>query len=289
LKTLTRGQKVNKGVSGVILAIILVVLYAPFIIMARLSFGLQNIAVWPPSGYSLISYRKLFDPSNFSLYTISGEPLTNYGPPLYLSLIVGFITALIATGLALMAALAFRDQFKGRNSLFYIIVSGMVTPGVILGLGARLFADQIGIGAHWYSTGILMHVAWTMPFGFLVFLVFLNRFDRSIEEAAAVLGATPWRVFRTVTLPILSPAVVASLLFGFTLSFDEVQRSTFVMGQDNTLPMQLLAATSVRVTPVIYALGTIVMFASLVIVASLLLVLARAGRRRVRVEQEAES
>lgn len=276
----TRGWYVVRFVGAAIFTLVLLGLYAPFGIMASLSFQEQGTAIFPPSDLSTISYEKLFSPSNYSLFRIAGEPLTNYGPPLRLSLVLALLTAVVATGLALMAALAFRRRFRGRGPLFYLLLLGMLTPGVILGLGMRLLADQLGLGAHWYTTGLLLHVAWTMPFGFIVFLIFLNRYDSSVEEAAALLGASPWTVFRTVTLPILAPGVMASLLFGFTLSLDEVQRSSFVMGQDQTLPMELIAVTGVRTTPVVYALGTIIALVSFVLLAIYVLSFERGARKK---------
>ncbi len=119
------------------------------------------------------------------LFRIPGEPLVNYLRPIGLSLTLALLTSIIATTLALMAALAFRQRFRGRGIVFYALLLGMVTPGIILGLGFRLFADQIGLPTGWRTTGLLTHIAWTMPFGFIVFLVFLNRFDHTIEEAAS--------------------------------------------------------------------------------------------------------
>ncbi len=278
---LSAGQRALKGLSGTLLAFVLLILYAPFAVMITLSFQERGTAVFPPSEFSTISYQKLLEPNNYSLFTIAGEPLTNYLPPLRLSLLLALLTALLATTFALMAALAFRRQFRGRGSLFYVLLLGMLTPGVILGLGMRLFADQVGMQAHWYTTGLLLHVAWTMPFGFIVFLIFLNRYDSSVEEAAASLGASRWTIFRTVTLPLLMPGVMGSLLFGFTLSLDEVQRSSFVMGQDQTLPMELLAVTGVRITPVVYALGSLIAVVSFAFLALYWLAFERERRRTV--------
>jgi putative spermidine/putrescine transport system permease protein len=129
----------------------------------------------------------------------------------------------------------------------------MVTPGIILGLGFRLFADQIGLPTGWRT--------------------------RTIEEAAAVLGASAWTTFRTVTLPVLAPAVLASLLFGFTLSFDEIQRSSLVLGRDQTLPIAIIGATTVRITPVLYALGSLIALVSFALVAFYLLFFERERRR----------
>lgn len=279
MRRLTTGQRILKGFSGTLFAFVLLLLYAPFAVMMSLSFQERGTAVFPPTDFSSISYQKLLEPNNYSLFTIAGEPLTNYLPPLRLSLILGLLTAVLATTFALMAALAFRRRFRGRGALFYVLLLGMLTPGVILGLGMRLFADQLGMQAHWYTTGLLLHVAWTMPFGFIVFLIFLNRYDESVEEAAASLGASRWTVFRTVTLPLLAPGVMGSLLFGFTLSLDEVQRSSFVMGQDQTLPMELIAVTGVRITPVVYALGSLIAVVSFAFLALYFLGFERERRK----------
>ena len=276
---LSRGQRIFRVVGAVLFALILIILYAPFFIMGILSFAERTTAVFPPSDFSFISYQKLFNPNDFSLFRIPGEPLVNYLRPIGLSVTLALITSIVATILALMAALAFRERFRGRGVAFYALLLGMVTPGIILGLGFRLFADQIGLPTGWKTTGLLTHIAWTMPFGFIVFLVFLNRFDRTIEEAASVLGASGWTVFRTVTLPVLAPGVLASLLFGFTLSFDEIQRSSLVLGRDQTLPIAIIGATTVRITPVLYALGSLIALASFAFVALYLIFFERERRR----------
>ncbi|HKG28747.1 MAG TPA: ABC transporter permease [Thermomicrobiales bacterium] len=276
---LSRGQRIFRVVGGAVFALILIILYAPFLIMGILSFAERTTAVFPPSDFSFISYQKLFNPNDFSLYRIPGEPLVNYLRPIGLSVTLALLTSVLATTCAMMAALAFRERFPGRGAVFYALLLGMVTPGIILGLGFRLFADQISLPTGWRTTGLLTHIAWTMPFGFIVFLVFLNRFDRTIEEAAAVLGASAWTTFRTVTLPVLAPAVLASLLFGFTLSFDEIQRSSLVLGRDQTLPIAIIGATTVRITPVLYALGSLIALVSFALVAFYLLFFERERRR----------
>lgn len=276
---LSQGQKAFRVAGGIIFILILIILYAPFFIMGLLSFAERTTAVFPPADFSFISYQKLFNPTNFDLYRIPGEPLVNYLRPIGLSVTLALLTSIIATVLALMAALAFRERFRGRGIAFYLLLLGMVTPGIILGLGFRLFADQIGLPTGWKTTGLLTHIAWTMPFGFIVFLVFLNRFDRTIEEAASVLGADSWTVSRTVTLPVLAPGVLASLLFGFTLSFDEIQRSALVLGRDQTLPIAIIGATTVRITPVLYALGSLIALVSFAFVAFYLLFFERERRR----------
>lgn len=278
----SRLQRLFGVISGGVFGLILLFLYAPLAILILLSFQTRTTAVFPPKELTTVSYEKLLNPNDFTLFTIPGEPLVDYWPALTLSLTLAVTAAVIATVLALSAALAFRDGFRGRNSLFYFLLLGMLAPGVILGLGLRLFASEIGLEPSPWTTGLLVHVAWTMPFGFIVFLIFLNRMDRSVEEAAAVLGASRWKVFRTVTLPLLTPGVMGSLLFGFTLSLDEVGRSSLVMGLRNTLPLELLAATGVRITPVVYALGSIIAVTSFAFLLVYVLAFER-QRRKVAV------
>lgn len=280
----TAGQRRFRYVGFAALALVLIALYAPLLVMTLLSFTESQTARFPPSDLTFISYQKLFQPDATELFRLRGEPITDYGPPLRLSLLLGVLTAVLTTGLGLAAAMGFRRRFRGRNTLFFVLLLGMITPGIVLGLGVRLGANLVGLEPRWYSTGLLVHVAWTLPFAFVIFMIFLTRFDEQVEEAAAVLGAPPWRVFRQITLPILRPAVLASLLFGFTLSFDELQRSAIALGRDVTLPRALVSVTTIRITPVVYALGTVVVIASLAVVVTYLLTFERERRRMSQVD-----
>lgn len=275
----TRGQRIFKFISMGFVVLVLAVLYTPLLVMTSLSFTKDQTSTFPPSGFSFISYEKLLHPDRIDLFTIAGEPITDYWGPLQLSLVLGVLTAVVATALGLSAALAFRQRFPGRNSLFFLLLLGMITPGIVVGLGIRLVSTAMDIEPRWYSTGLLVHVAWTLPFSFIIFMIFLNRFDRQIEEAASMLGATPVQVFRHVTLPILRPALLASVLFGFTLSFDELQRSALALGQDVSLPRALVSVTTIRVTPVVYALGAIIAIASLALVLAYLILFERDAKK----------
>lgn len=275
----TRGQRIFRFVSMGFLLLVLAALYAPLLVMTSLSFTEDQTSTFPPTDLSLISYEKLLHPDRIELFTIAGEPITDYWGPLQLSLLLGALSAVVATVLGLSAAIAFRQQFRGRNSLFFVLLLGMIAPGIVVGLGIRLLATAIDLEPRWYTTGLLVHVGWTLPFSFVIFMIFLNRFDRQIEEAASMLGATALQVFRHVTLPILRPAVLASLLFGFTLSFDELQRSALALGQDMSLPRALVSVTTIRVTPVVYSLGAIIAIASLALVLAYLVMFERDAKK----------
>ncbi|MCY4065079.1 MAG: ABC transporter permease subunit, partial [Rhodospirillaceae bacterium] len=161
-------------------------------------------------------------------------------------------TALFST----MLAMAFRRKFRGSNLLFYTIMLGLMVPGVLLSLGLATLMRQIGIPPAWWSSGLGVHVVWTLPFGFLVMMAVFNRFDSSLEEAARDMGAGEWTVFREITLPLILPGIVAAGLFGFTLSYDEFARTTLLSGEYNTLPLDINASMTQRIRPTLFALGT---------------------------------
>ena len=115
-----------------------------------------------------------------------------------------------------------------------------------------------------------------------MFAVF-NRFDRSYEEAARDLGASPWQTFRHVVLPIILPSLVGVGLFGFTLSYDEFARTLMTAGTYNTLPLEIYGMTTNVTTPVLYALGTLTTaFSFLIILACLAAILVLRARRARR-------
>jgi len=155
-------------------------------------------------------------------------------------------------------------------------------PGITVSLGLALVFQRLHIPLHWLTTGLAVHVMWTLPFSLVVFLMFFNRFDASIEDAALTLGATRWQAFRHVTLPVMQPAVLTSLLFGFTLSLDEFQRSLLITGTEQTLPLMVMASVTTRITPTLYALGTLTTLLSFAVVAGYLLLLTLSLRKSQR-------
>ena len=125
-------------------------------------------------------------------------------------------------------------------------------------------------------------MTWTLPFGLLIMFAIFNRFDRRYEEAARDLGATPWQSFRHVVLPIIGPSVIGIGLFGFTLSWDEVARSSQAIGDLNTLPLELRGLTTTVTNPQIYALGTVTTGVSFAAIFGSILLIQAARRRQAR-------
>jgi putative spermidine/putrescine transport system permease protein len=241
-----RRARVKAGFS-VYYAIFLIFVYGPMFAMFTLSFqGPRGGVTFPMRGLSFFWWEKMMGPSAV------GDIKSSLTRSLILAIIVMVITAILST----MLAMAFRKKFRGSGLLFYAIMAGLMVPGVLLSLGLASLLRVVGIPPAWWSTGLGVHVVWTLPFGFLVMMAVFNRFDGRLEEAARDMGADEWTVFKEITLPLITPGIVAAGLFGFTLSYDEFARTTLLSGGQNTLPLDINAAMTQRVQPTIFALGT---------------------------------
>ena len=250
--------------------VFLVFIYGPMIAMFILSFqGRRGGTSFPMRGTSFYWWQKLVEPSTVG--DLQGALLRS----LILALIVMVITALFST----MLAMAFRKRFVGSNLLFYTVMAGLMVPGILLSLGLATLMRQIGMPAAWWSSGLGVHVVWTLPFGFLVMMAVFNRFDTSLEEAARDMGADEWTVFKEVTFPLILPGIVAAGLFGFTLSYDEFARTTLLAGEFNTLPLDINASMTQRIRPTLFALGTASTLFSLVMIGLFLVVYSVLYRR----------
>jgi len=176
-----------------------------------------------------------------------------------------------------LAGLAFRKKLWGGNALFYVVVASLIMPSIIVSLGIGLEFRLLDNGLKWalealgltstleeygtslglFTSALGAHLTWTLPFGLLIMFAVFNRFNPAYEEAARDLGATPWQGFRHVVLPLIAPSVVGIGMFGFTLSWDEIARTSQAIGDVNTLPLELQGLTTTVTTPSIYALGTV--------------------------------
>jgi putative spermidine/putrescine transport system permease protein len=186
-----------------------------------------------------------------------------------------------------MAAQAFRKNFPGKTVTFYLIVLGMIVPGILVGLGSGLVATTTGIERHWWSTAFATHVVYTLPFAFLVMLAIFNRFDASVEEAAWSLGVSPITTFRKVTFPLIFPGVLSAMLFAFTLSYDEFSRTLLSSGREQTLPLAIYSTFSVEIHPNVFAFGvlTTLFSFSLLAVYAILMTLSVRRAKRVAIQE----
>ncbi|WMS41087.1 ABC transporter permease [Acuticoccus sp. MNP-M23] len=237
-----------KALMWAIFILFVLFLYAPIATIVLLSFqGPEGGLTFPMRGVSLHWFAELFGPQ--SIGDIWGAFRRSFG--------LGVIVMISTVIISFIAGLAYRRRFIGSTVLLYVAIASLVMPSVVVSLGIGAGFELAGIQRHWYSSGVGAHLTWTLPFGLLIMFAVFNRFDRSFEEAARDQGASPWQTIRFVVVPIILPSLIGIALFGFTLSYDELARSSQAIGAVNTLPLELQAMQTNTTTPVIYALGTL--------------------------------
>lgn len=278
-------SRVLKPVLAFYVALFILFLYGPFIVLAILSFqqGPEGGPQFPIVEWSTYWYRHIFGLTEAS--RVAPLPI---GQAMLRSLTLAFATMVVSTVLGVMSAQAFRKKFRGSGIVFYLIVLGMIVPGLLTGLGVALVAKNIlNVDRHWWSTAFVQHVVYTFPFAFLVMLAILNRFDASVEEASWSLGVSPARTFRKVTFPLIFPGVLSAMLFAFTLSYDEFSR-TLLSSNEQTLPLAIYGTFSVEIHPNIFAFGvlTTLFSFSLLAVYAILMTLSVRRAKKMAIQED---
>lgn len=251
----------------------LVFLYGPTVTIAILSFqGPQGGLTFPMRGVSLHWFHDLFEQQAV------GDIWGSFSRSLVLGLMVMVTTVVVSV----MGGLAFRKRFPGSGAIFYLIITSLVIPSILVSLGVGLIFSQSGLAIHWSTSGFGAQLTWTLPFGLLIMFAVFNRFDKSYEEAARDQGASAWQTVRHVVLPIIAPMLIGVALFGFTLSYDEFARTLLTAGSYNTLPLEIYGMTTNVTTPVIFALGTLTTAFSFGIIGLFLAIVVILNKRRSR-------
>lgn len=253
-------------------------LYAPIVSLVIFSFNESRlVTVW--SGFSTKWYGELFnDPQ-----------LINAA---WLSLQIAAIAATIALVLGTLAAVAlvrFR-RFRGRTLFSGMVSAPLVMPDVITGLALLLLFVAMESLLGWPQgrgmlTIVIAHATFCTAYVCVVVQSRLSDFDRSLEEAAMDLGASPLRTFFDITLPIIAPALISGWLLGFTLSLDDLVIASFVSGPgSSTLPMVIFSKVRLGVSPDVNALATIIIgFVALgVLAATIIQLRSRPRKARLR-------
>lgn len=247
-------------------------LYLPIAVLIAYSFNDNRlVAVW--SHFSVRWYGELFHNAQI-------------GNALWLSLRVAAVAATASAVLGTMAAFAMQrmGRFFGRSSFEALAMTPLILPEVLTGLSLlMLFVFLSGTfgwpGQRGADTITLAHIPFGMAYATVVIRARLSQLDRSLEEAAADLGATPWRTFLRVTLPLLMPSIVAAWLLAFTLSLDDVVIASFVTGPGaSTLPIVIFSSVRLGVSPQINALATLLILAVGTLIVAATLLMQRAGR-----------
>jgi putrescine transport system permease protein len=250
-------------------------LYMPMVILIIYSFNESKlVTVW--AGFSTKWYGEL----------IHNEAFLDAA---WVTLKVAVMSSTLATLLGTMAAyvLVRGRRFFGRTLFSGMIYAPLVMPEVITGLSLLLLFIAIGLDRG-VLTIVLAHTTFSMCYVSVVVSSRLVTFDRSLEEAALDLGCTPFDAFRSVTLPIIAPAVISGWLLAFTLSLDDLVIASFASGPSSTtLPIKIFSAVRLGVSPEINALSSILIGIVAVGVITTSLVSKRAIVRRQREEQKA--
>jgi spermidine/putrescine transport system permease protein len=243
-------------------------LYFPIVVLVVYSFNGSGVSGFPPSGWTFDWYRQLFQDG-----------------PLWDAVLNSVIVAAIAVGISLAlglpAALALdRAQFPGKALFRRIVLLPLILPGIITGLSLLMLFVAIGMKLSLVTITLghgtaLISVATTEIFAGL------QKLDRAQEEASLDLGANHWKTFWRITLPNLRVSLIAAALLIFTLSLDEIAVSFFLIGRDNTLPLEIWSRLRRGITPEINAISTLILAFSI----ATILIWYRLRTRTARAEE----
>jgi len=244
-----------------------VFLYLPVIFLPIFSINIAPTPKFPLTGYTLKWYEDL--PKTPALLDAAWN-----------SLVVGVSASVLATVLGILAARSItRYRYPGRRTINGLIMAPLVLPEVIVAISMLLVMLQLGLSLSLFTV-VLGHVLVCIPYSMTVLTSGFEGFDRSLEEASADLGESAFGTFRRVTLPMVAPAIISSLLVCFTISLDEFIIAFFLTGTEATLPIyiwgQLRFAAKL---PGVLALGTLLLVASFLLMTIAEILRRRAARR----------
>jgi putative spermidine/putrescine transport system permease protein len=262
----TPGRTASVVLHGVA-ALVVVFLIVPVLVVIPISFSSSQYLEFPPRGFSLQWYERFLDSVEWT-------------SALWTSVQAGVLATLLACILGTAAALALaRSRFPGKALVVGFLVSPMIVPVIVLAIALygvyaklKLVGNLAGL--------VIAHAALGLPYVIVTVSATLQRVDERLEHAAASLGATPWRAFRYVTLPLIRPGVAAGALLAFIASWDDVVIALFISGtRSGTLPKRMWEGLRSEIDPTIAAVSTLLVAVSL----ALLLVLELLRRRSARV------
>lgn len=242
----TRG---SSAVANTLAATAAVAIFLPLLLTIYLSVFDETIIVFPPKGYTFAWYPKILAQFGDALRTSS---LTAVGATC-LSLLIG-----VPAGIGLS-----RYRFRGRGAATLLLLAPLTIPGVAIGLGVYVLAVLIEERTEWPLSGstallVAAHVLITLPWVVRLCLAALANHDRAAEEAAASLGARPWRVIWRVTLPAMRGGIVAGALFAFIVSFENLEMTLFLTAPGmTTLPISLLGYLQYHIDPLVAAVAVV--------------------------------
>lgn len=243
-------------------ACVVVFLYAPILMLLIFSFNTAEVPSFPLTGFTFHWYHQFIVNSDLRA-------------ALQTSAIIAALSSIGAVVLGTLASIALvRRRFRAKAPVSALLLSPLVIPYVVFGISLLLLFHTIGIPRS-ILTVVIGHVVISLPYTILVLMPRLQQIDVSLEEAAYDLGASRLRTFRSITLPLILPAVVSAYLIAFTTSFDEYAVASFVVGTSQTFPIYLYSALRFpNQLPQVIAVAVVVITISLLVVVA-----AEIGRR----------
>ncbi|GBC87533.1 Inner membrane ABC transporter permease protein YdcV [bacterium HR12] len=238
-----------------IFALLLLFLYAPIAILIVFSFNDRQLVSFPWQGFTIRWYQAFL--RNEALLT-----------SLRVSAQVAAITAVVTVALAVPAAIALvRRRFRAKGLVTGALLAPLVIPLVVFGISLLVLFNAVGIPLSPLTIAV-GHIVVALPFAILTVVPRLERIPAQLEEAARDLGADGMTAFRTITLPLLAPAVLSAFLISFVISFDEVVVASFVAGDEPTFPLYVFSQIRLpRQLPPVIAVAVVVMLVSAVVSA----------------------
>lgn len=247
------GTRINSGSRWLPLHALAVFsfLYLPIVVLIVYSFNGQGVGGFPPHNLTFDWYRTLF----------SDGPIWD---SVFNSLEVAFAAMVISLALGIPAALALdRAHFPGKALFRRLVLLPLILPGIITGLSLLMLFREADMKLS-LVTIVLGHGTALISVATTEVFAGLQKLDRAQEEASLDLGANYWQTFWRITIPNLKLSIIGAALLIFTLSMDEIAVSFFLIGRDNTLPLEIWGRLRRGITPEINAISTIIFFFSLI-------------------------
>ena len=254
VQNILRRQLSATRILGFVTCCVLAFFYLSIVILILISFSTGRATQWPPPGWTIDWYILLFQNPR-ALESI------------YVSLIFAVTTGILTTILGTLTAYALTNfRLKWGSAIQLFSYFPMVISGLIIGIALLLYFHLIGLSLGYLSV-IVAHTVRAFPFAVLIMITSFLGIKKSLIEASLDLGANKLSTFRRIILPLIAPGVVASLLISFTVSFDEIIATYFVIGGGLvTVPIYIINQIEFGISPELNALSTLVLFVSSLIV-----------------------
>ncbi len=228
-------------------------LILPILVVVAAPFGDTGYLAFPPKGFTFRWYSAALADTRYF-----GGFLT--------SLKIGVITALISSVVGILAAYGLtRYEFPSRFLVEALFLSPLILPTLVLAVGLSLYFAKIGFVSG-TSRLIAAHLVVCIPYVIRVTLPILRRFDRTLEEAAQNLGATPFQTFYLILLPVIRPGIIAGAVMAFITSFDEVVLALFLAAPgEPTLPVMIYSAVQLGFEPTVAAVSGLLVLLTVIL------------------------